>query len=96
MEHFLETTETIIEGVGFTHYDFLHTLWLILFATATIANIIYYRNATPEKRSQWRNAGFDISLSQQGMYAGFKMRYLDKAQPKTEKNSGTNENDNCQ
>ena len=54
MEHFLETTETIIEGVGFTHYDFLHTLWLILFATATIANIIYYRNATPEKRSQWR------------------------------------------
>ena len=54
MEHFLETTETIIEGVGFTHYDFLHILWLILFATVTIANIIYYRNATSEKRNQWR------------------------------------------
>ena len=54
MEHFLETTETIIEGVGFTHYDFLHILWLILFAAVTIANIIYYRKATSEKRSQWR------------------------------------------
>ena len=54
MEHFLETTETIIEGVGFTHYDFLHILWLILFATVTITNIIYYRNATSEKRNQWR------------------------------------------
>lgn len=54
MEHFLETTETIIEGVGFTHYDFLHIVWLILFAAVTIANIIYYRKATSEKRSQWR------------------------------------------
>lgn len=54
MEYFLDTTETIISGVGFTHYDILHILWLVLFAGVTIANIIYYRKASPEKRSQWR------------------------------------------
>ena len=54
MEYFLETTETIIDGVGFTHYSLIHIAWLILFAGVTIANVIYYKKASPEKRSQWR------------------------------------------
>ena len=54
MEYFLETTETIIDGVGFSHYSLIHIAWLVLFAGVTIANVIYYKKASPEKRSQWR------------------------------------------
>lgn len=54
MEYFLETTETIAEGAGFTHYSFLHIAWLLLFVVTIIVNVIIYRKASPEKRSLWK------------------------------------------
>ena len=79
MEYFLETTETIMEGVGFTHYSLIHILWLVLFAGVTIANIIYYRKASPEKRSQWRKIIAALLVADElfkmaGLFIGGKMQ----------------------
>lgn len=54
MNYFLDTVETIETGVGFSHYDFLHISWLIIFAITVLLNCFYYKKASSEKRSQWR------------------------------------------
>ena len=54
MQYFLDTTGTIPEGVGFTHYDPLHIAWLI-FAIAFIAIVsIVYKNQDAVKRDKTR------------------------------------------
>ena len=53
MTYFLETSDTIIDGVGFNHFDPIHLTWLAI-ATAVIAiNCVAYRKMKPVGRDRW-------------------------------------------
>lgn len=54
MQYFLETTETIEEGVGFSHYDSLHLIWLAIFVTVTVINCIFYRKLSLAGKKRWK------------------------------------------
>lgn len=56
MKYFLDTVETIPDGVGFSHYDGLHIIWLTVFVIATILCCLWYRKAAPNKRVFWNKA----------------------------------------
>ena len=56
MEYFLDTVDTIPDGVGFFHYDGLHIIWLAIFAIATVLCCLWYRKAAPDKRVIWNKA----------------------------------------
>ena len=42
MEYFLETSDTIPEGVGFSHFGPIHLTWLIIAAVMIVANCLLY------------------------------------------------------
>ena len=54
MQYFLDTTGTIPENVGFSHFGQLHFVWLILFAVITVANSIWYRKLSDAEKSLWK------------------------------------------
>lgn len=43
MGYFWDTSETIVSGLGFSHYDKIHLSWLALFVIAVILCSIWYR-----------------------------------------------------
>ena len=56
MEYFLETSDTIPEGVGFSHFGPIHLTWLIIAAVMIVANCLLYRKLKPEGRVRWNKA----------------------------------------
>ena len=54
MQYFLDTTETIPDGVGFSMFGGLHILWLLVFLTVTVANAVWYRKMTDRGKEIWR------------------------------------------
>lgn len=56
MQYFLDTTGTIPDGVGFSHYDLLHITWLVLAAVFIIAVSLLYRKQDSDRRSKTRKA----------------------------------------
>ena len=54
MKYFIDTVETIPEGLGFSPFDSTHLTWIALFLITTLINVLYYRKANETKRSQWR------------------------------------------
>lgn len=54
MNYFLDTTETIASGVGFTHFGLLHLIWLLVFAAVTVVNCILYRKLGAVGRARWK------------------------------------------
>lgn len=54
MEYFLETSDTIEEGLGFSQFDSLHISWLSIFILVTILCCLIYRKLTPEGRRKMR------------------------------------------
>ncbi len=54
MTYFLETTDSIKEGLGFAYFDGLHTAWLCVFLLAVVLNCIGYRKITDAGRNCWR------------------------------------------
>lgn len=54
MQYFIDTVETIIEGVGFTHFGPVHLVWIAIFIISTLINCRYYRHADQNKRAVWR------------------------------------------
>lgn len=56
MQYFLETTETIAAGVGFSHYDSLHLVWLVAFLIITVLNCVWYRRMSLTGKDRWRKA----------------------------------------
>ena len=56
MQYFLDTTGTIPENVGFTHYDSLHITWLIAAIAFIVWLSIVYKKQNSEKRAQTRKA----------------------------------------
>ena len=56
MKYFLDTVDTIPDGVGFAHFGRLHILWLVATLLATILCCVWYKRATAEKRNIWKKA----------------------------------------
>lgn len=54
MQYFLDTTETIVDGVGFPQYGSVHILWLAVFLFTTVANCIFYRRLEEKGKGCWR------------------------------------------
>ena len=50
MKYFLETSTTIPDGVGFSHFSLCHLLWLAAFAVITITVSIIYKKANTKLR----------------------------------------------
>ena len=54
MKYFLDTTETMVEGLGFSHFDLLHLTWIAIFIAFTAYMCIIYRKADEAKRAKLR------------------------------------------
>lgn len=54
MQYFMDTTETIVNGVGFSHYDSLHVAWLVFFAVIVVFNCLWYRRLSVSGRRRWK------------------------------------------
>lgn len=50
MEHFWDTSETVVSGVGFSHYDEIHLGWLAIFAVTVVICSIWYRKMSDKGR----------------------------------------------
>lgn len=53
MTYFLETSDTIVEGVGFKQFGPTHLVWLAIAAVAIAVNCVAYRKMKPESRDKW-------------------------------------------
>ncbi len=54
MQYFMDTTETIPVNVGFSHFDVMHIVWLVIFAIIVIANCIWYRKLSDTGKGLWK------------------------------------------
>ncbi|MBR6682832.1 MAG: hypothetical protein IKL38_00645 [Firmicutes bacterium] len=54
MKYFLETSDTIQEGLGFSHFDSLHIAWLLVFAAVTIMCCFLYCKLGENSRKKMR------------------------------------------
>lgn len=54
MPYFLDTVDSVVEGVGFTHFGVLHLLWLCFFVVLTAVNCIWYRKLNEKGRIAWK------------------------------------------
>jgi hypothetical integral membrane protein (TIGR02206 family) len=54
MKYFLDTTETIPGGVGFSHFGPLHLIWLVAFVLITVLCCIWYRKSNDAEKKLWR------------------------------------------
>lgn len=54
MPYFLDTVDSVVEGVGFAHFGGLHFLWLLAFVLLTVVNCIWYRRLSDSGRSRWK------------------------------------------
>ncbi len=63
MEHFIETVETIEKGVGFSHFDLCHILWLVAFCVIALTASLLYRKLRRKGRKimQWCFTTFIIA-----------------------------------
>lgn len=53
MKYFLETTDTIIDGVGFPQFGPIHLTWLAIAAVIIAVNCVAYRKMKPAGRDKW-------------------------------------------
>ena len=61
MNHFLDTVETIEEGLGFSLYDIEHLTWLGIFVLFVALCSVFYRKADEAGKARWRK-GLMIAL----------------------------------
>ena len=54
MRYFLDTTETVADGLGFSHFGFVHIAWLLAGALIVIANCIWYKRLREQGRGRWK------------------------------------------
>ena len=54
MQYFMDTVETIEPGLGFSHFDGTHLIWLAVFLAAVAGNTIWYRKLGESGRNHWR------------------------------------------
>ncbi len=53
-QYFFESSDTIVKGVGFQHFDVLHLMWLLVFVIFCGCSCYFYKKATAEKRKRIR------------------------------------------
>lgn len=63
MKYFLETSDTIVDGVGFHHFELCHILWLAAFVALAISVSIIYRRSDRKVRRhlQYAVAGLIVA-----------------------------------
>lgn len=54
MTYFLETSDTIGDGLGFQHFGPIHLCWLAAAAVIIAANCILYRKLSPAGQDRWK------------------------------------------
>lgn len=54
MPYFLDTVDSVVDGVGFSHFGALHIGWLIFFAVVTVLNCVFYRKLNEKNRRVWK------------------------------------------
>ena len=54
MKYFLDTTDTIAEGVGFSLFDATHITWLAIAAVVITLNCLWFRKMDDAARSRWQ------------------------------------------
>jgi len=54
MKYFMDTTETIADGVGFPQFGTLHLIWLAVFGVICLTSILWYRKQDPHKQKVWK------------------------------------------
>ena len=54
MKYFFETTDSIIEGVGFSLFGSLHLIWIGVAVVCLMGNLFGYRKMTASGRALWR------------------------------------------
>lgn len=54
MQYFLDTVETIPDGVGFPMYGPLHLIWLAAFVFVSVFCCIWYRKLSEKGRAVWK------------------------------------------
>lgn len=54
MNYFLDTVETIPEGVGFGYFGALHITWLAVFVVLTVVNCVWYRKLSETGKDCWK------------------------------------------
>lgn len=54
MKYFLDTVDTIPEGLGFSHFDGIHLMWLAVLVIAVIANSILFGKLSPKGQEKWQ------------------------------------------
>lgn len=54
MEYFWENSDTIVDGLGFQHFDSFHLIWLCGFLLALLLNCLLYRKLSERGRKIWR------------------------------------------
>lgn len=60
MEYFWDTSETIVSGLGFSHYGKIHLGWLAIFAVTVVLCSIWYRKMSEKGRGIFKKT---IALS---------------------------------
>ena len=61
MKYFMDTIETIEEGVGLSLYDTTHLIWLVIAAVVIVINCLWYRRLGSVGRDRW-NKSVAVSL----------------------------------
>lgn len=54
MTYFIETSDTIPAGLGFSLFGGIHCMWLAILVIAVIANSILYRKLSPKGQDRWQ------------------------------------------
>ena len=54
MKHFMDTTETIADGVGFPYYGALHLAWIAIFLAVCVGSVLWYKKQGDRNRCIWR------------------------------------------
>ena len=54
MNYFLDTTETIPSGAGFSAYGGLHLIWIAVFIATVVINCVLYHKLSTSGRILWR------------------------------------------
>lgn len=53
-QYFFESSGTIVNGVGFSHFEMLHLAWLLVFVGFCGLSCYLYKKRSPEKRKKMR------------------------------------------
>ena len=56
MKYFLDTSDTIVEGVGFSLFSAIHLTWLVIAAAVITVHCLWYRKMDEAGRSRWQKA----------------------------------------